>query len=264
MQGELDALRSLLDGAGDSETVKRKLVEQDKTSTSLRLELDASSEATKALCDEVDRLSAAFADAEKLAAKNVHDVAKLEDKMLRLTTEKSKADNKYFAAMRAKDALDNERRTALRTAERQTKALERYAEAEKVLSAQLTAAEKEAAVRKRAIEDQTAKLTEADREARMLRVREQDALKAKQFAEARLASLFPQQAEDARSAAREVEQRQRLEKQLEKVQREKMEALATAAAATASGPAKLRKSSTADNDMQIDYLNVSLLERSSH
>ncbi|PWN46270.1 BRE1-domain-containing protein [Ceraceosorus guamensis] len=256
LQGELDALRSLLDGAGDGDVVKRKLEEQERATTSIRLELDASSEATKALCDEVDRLSAAFADAEKLAAKNVHDVAKLEDKMLRLTTEKSKADNKYFAAMRAKDALDNERRTALRTAERQTKALERYAEAEKVLSAQLVAAEKEAAVRKRAMEDQTTKLIEADREARLLRVREQDALKAKQHAEARLAALFPQQAEDARSAARELEQRQRLERQLERAQREKAEALAAAAAAAAAtGTNRGRRSSTADTGMQVDYLN---------
>lgn len=42
--------------------------------------------------------------------------------------------------MRAKDAVDNERKVALRNVERQVKVIERYSEAEKTFAAQLVSA----------------------------------------------------------------------------------------------------------------------------
>lgn len=60
-----------------------------------------------------------------------------EQRMVRLSTEKAKADNKYFQAMRAKDAIDAECKTAQRSVEKQLKLIEKAREVERALSVQL-------------------------------------------------------------------------------------------------------------------------------
>jgi E3 ubiquitin-protein ligase BRE1 len=259
LQEQLDALKALLEGASSGEDVQSRLQDYTQKVATMRLELDAAAESTTALCDEVDRLSAAYADVERLANAKVLDVVHAEDKLLRLTTEKSKADNKYFSAMRAKDAVDAERKLALRTAERQGKALERAADAERLLIAQLAAGEREGALRRRAMDEQAAKLVEAERDAKLIRIREAEALRAKTHAEARLAALFPQQSEETRALAREREARVRLEKDLEKAKRDLEASTALASASAAGSAIKARKTSTSDADTQVDYLNVSPL-----
>lgn len=52
-------------------------------------------------------------------------------------TEKAKADNKYFQAMRAKEAIDAECKIAQRSVEKQLKLLERAQEVEKSLNGQI-------------------------------------------------------------------------------------------------------------------------------
>lgn len=249
LQGSLDSLTALLDGATSSEEVKSKLADQAR----LRMELDAAGEGTKALCEEVDRLSAAYADVEAIANGKTFDLVKFEDKILRLTTEKAKADNKYFSAMRAKDALDGERKMALKTTERQAKALERAQESDRQLTGQLAASEREISLRKRALDEQTAKYVEMEREAKVYRNREQEALRLKAATEQRLAAVFPAQQEEARAAAREREARIKLERELEKVKSELARATASASASSASK----RKGSSTESDQQVDYLDVS-------
>lgn len=60
-----------------------------------------------------------------------------EEKLARLISEKAKADNKYFAAMRAKEALTAENLVLTKTAEKQTKALSASEEAAKAQAEQL-------------------------------------------------------------------------------------------------------------------------------
>lgn len=55
--------------------------------------------------------------------------------------QKAKADNRYFAAMRAKDGLDAETKTAQKTVDRQNKLLEKAQEVERNLQAQVVAQE---------------------------------------------------------------------------------------------------------------------------
>ena len=52
----------------------------------------------------------------------VFDLAASEEKIMRLTADKTKADNKYFAAMRSKEAADGEIRALRSTLERSTEA----------------------------------------------------------------------------------------------------------------------------------------------
>jgi E3 ubiquitin-protein ligase BRE1 len=60
------------------------------------------------LNNELVSMGAAWKKAQAVASKKVMDVAMMEEKLGRLQAEKSKADQKYFSAMKAKDARDNE------------------------------------------------------------------------------------------------------------------------------------------------------------
>ena len=60
---------------------------------------------------ELQSMGTAFRKASTLASQKVSSLSALEEKTQRLSAEKSKADQKYFAAMKAKEARDQEVRT---------------------------------------------------------------------------------------------------------------------------------------------------------
>ncbi|KAH0537832.1 hypothetical protein FGG08_005445 [Glutinoglossum americanum] len=60
------------------------------------------------LTQELPSMGVAYKKAQALATKKVMDFSALEEKVARLLADKSKADQKYFAAMKAKDARENE------------------------------------------------------------------------------------------------------------------------------------------------------------
>lgn len=63
------------------------------------------------LNSELSSMQTAYAKASKQASQKTFDFAALEEKVLRLTAEKSKADQKYFAAMKSKESREVEVRT---------------------------------------------------------------------------------------------------------------------------------------------------------
>ena len=63
------------------------------------------------LHNELPSIERAWKKAQALAAKKVDEVAKWEEQIARLTAEKAKADQKYFGAMKAKEAREVEIRT---------------------------------------------------------------------------------------------------------------------------------------------------------
>ena len=63
------------------------------------------------LNNELQSMGTAFRKASTLASQKVSNAAALEEKVQRLSAEKSKADQKYFAAMKAKEAREQEVRT---------------------------------------------------------------------------------------------------------------------------------------------------------
>ncbi|WFD18590.1 RING-type E3 ubiquitin transferase [Malassezia caprae] len=214
---------------------------------SLRLQLQAASASSAALCDEVDRLSAAYEEVEKQAESRMAGLAKLEDKVLRLTTEKSKADSKYFAAMRAKDALEAEKRALARSAERQTKVIERYMDTEKGLQAQLVQAEKEVSAYRRSVQTHVSKLAEADRDVSVLRRRLSEAERARASAEAGVAQHLA-------TASDEAAARQRAEETISSLDREVAKLRRRVAESAAAGPR--RKGS--ESETHLEYLNALL------
>lgn len=66
-----------------------------------------------------------------------YDVKDVEARLARLATEKAKADNRYFQAMRHKDGLEAECKATHRTVEKQSKALDREREAQAASQAQI-------------------------------------------------------------------------------------------------------------------------------
>lgn len=63
------------------------------------------------LSNELPSMEAAWKKTQALASRKIEEIAEWEDRLSRLTAEKSKADQKYFAAMKAKDMREAELRT---------------------------------------------------------------------------------------------------------------------------------------------------------
>lgn len=77
----------------------------------LRTRYQALKQQYSMLNNELPSMGAAWKKASALASHKVTEFATLEEKVVRLGAEKSKADQKYFAAMKAKEARDQEVRT---------------------------------------------------------------------------------------------------------------------------------------------------------
>lgn len=121
----------------DVKALAEQLSKSEAERTSLELKLQEAEAATNALYTEVDGLAKLWEGLEKTYNSKVFELKDGEMKMSRLATEKAKADNKYFQAMRTKEAIEAECRAAQRSVEKQLRLLERAQEVEKGLNAQI-------------------------------------------------------------------------------------------------------------------------------
>ncbi|KAG5368377.1 E3 ubiquitin-protein ligase BRE1 [Yarrowia sp. C11] len=80
----------------------------DKSLEELQKEVKVLNMTNQSLMAEIPGMEAAFVSASKLAENKTLDVSDRESKLTKLLAEKAKADEKYFAAMRHKDALGAE------------------------------------------------------------------------------------------------------------------------------------------------------------
>lgn len=108
MQSELERLRVQVDGLKDKDTqtnIEELPVEE------LRAKYQALERQYSMLNTELVSMQTVCKKYSTLASQKVADFSALEEKVMRLTAEKSKADQKYFAAMKSKEARDSEVRT---------------------------------------------------------------------------------------------------------------------------------------------------------
>lgn len=77
----------------------------------IRTKYQSLNQSYRMLSSELTSMSAAYQKASKHAKQNTLKAGEQEDKVQRLVAEKAKADQKYFAAMRSKDAREQEIRT---------------------------------------------------------------------------------------------------------------------------------------------------------
>ncbi|WVF72955.1 E3 ubiquitin-protein ligase BRE1 [Kwoniella sp. CBS 6097] len=126
----------------DVKQLAKRLEDAEKERKGLELKLSEAEAATNALYTEVEGLSKSWETLDRTVHSKAFELKDGELRISRLTTEKAKADNKFFSAMRAKEAVEAEWKLAQRTVEKQLKLLERAQEVEQHLRAQIAANEK--------------------------------------------------------------------------------------------------------------------------
>lgn len=242
---ELAGLRTRLAELEKSTAHGTDVAALQATIARLEAELKASEHGANMLYSEIDRLSSAWATLDEQAKHKVWNLQQLEDKVQKLVTEKAKADNRYFAAMRQKDATVAENAVLVRLSEKQAKAIEAANELHASLSAQVASVEKEVTLHQNAVRAHRDKIAELQRENHELAQRHQSTVKVVNeqnvIAAERLGLLETERANS-----------KRLEEQNAKLEREIASAkAAAAAAATAAAPST---SSTSADPAQVREL----------
>lgn len=106
MQSELERLRVQVDGLKDAQTSI-----EDMPVEELRAKYQALDRQYQMLNTELASMQTVCKKYSALASQKVAEYSALEEKVMRLTAEKAKADQKYFAAMKSKEARESEVRT---------------------------------------------------------------------------------------------------------------------------------------------------------
>jgi len=123
----------------------RQLVEQLKSKEEeakvLRLQDAQHADAETALYDEIGKLSAAWESLQVQVTSKVFDLAAAEERIMKANLDKAKADNKFFAAMREKEAVENEHKHLARTNEKLLKHVSNLTDVDKANTNRLTVIE---------------------------------------------------------------------------------------------------------------------------
>lgn len=212
----------------DARDLATKLVERDGKLKELEAQLKAQEHSTDMLYAEIDRLSTAWATLDEQNSSKVFNLQHLEEKAGKLLGEKAKADNRYFATMRQKDALAAENTVLTKLAEKQQRVVDAAKEMQHSLGDQLTSAEKEITAHQHTARAYQNELEQSRREAAELKLRHDH--HSRRIAE--LNELLAQRVGDAEanSAAR-----LKAEEQLGKAERELKAAKAAVAASSSAG-----------------------------
>ncbi|KAK9470377.1 BRE1 E3 ubiquitin ligase-domain-containing protein [Dipodascopsis tothii] len=117
----------------------------DESREELLKRIDKLEKTNKSLAAELPSLEAAFNKAHQLSTRKVLDQAEREEKMLRLVAEKAKADQKYFAAMRAKEAVALENKALKAQGQASGKVVQQLRDAERAVSHKVSALERQLA-----------------------------------------------------------------------------------------------------------------------
>ncbi|MCJ1420797.1 E3 ubiquitin-protein ligase bre1 [Xylographa parallela] len=107
LESEIDRLKSTTSDSAASATVDPDNVSNEE----LRTKYSNMERQYSMLNQELASMGDAFKKASNSASQKINHLADLEEKAMRLGAEKSRADQKYFAAMKAKDAREQEVRT---------------------------------------------------------------------------------------------------------------------------------------------------------
>ncbi|GAA5865168.1 hypothetical protein JCM1840_003930 [Sporobolomyces johnsonii] len=240
-QERLAKLEALLGPGGDPQVIElaQRLKEREQELKVAEAQVKSQEAASNMLYGEIDRLSAAWSALDEQNASKVFNLVSLEEKIQRLSAEKAKADNRYFATMRQKDALVSENAVLTKLAEKQQQKVESTTEQQHSLGQQLTAAEKEITLHQKNIRAYQDNIGSLRRDNIELTLRSEQ--NAKRIAE--LNTLLSERISQAES---EIAARKRAEEQLAKVERQLQQsqakvASASAAASSSSDSAEIRE-----------------------
>ncbi|KAF8518778.1 hypothetical protein JB92DRAFT_2901673 [Gautieria morchelliformis] len=132
----------------DQEAMAKQLREKDELLRVTHLQQKQEQVTSNDLFSEIERLSAAWEALDRQNKAKVFDMDAMDVKLQKMAGEKAKADNKYFGAMRQKEAAEAERKACSRTLEKLQKTVDRFTEAEKGYASKMANLEKEITLHK--------------------------------------------------------------------------------------------------------------------
>ncbi|KAJ3748942.1 hypothetical protein DFH05DRAFT_1591193, partial [Lentinula detonsa] len=145
VNSQLNQYQSLYGDLPSSELdpLKGELQRKEDELRRLRLLVAQHTQAESALYTEIDKLSSAWEALDGQVKNKIFDLSAMEDRLTKVTVERAKSDNKFYAASRERDAIEAERKSAIRNMEKQARALEVLKENEQRLNGLLAATQDE-------------------------------------------------------------------------------------------------------------------------
>ncbi|KAH9058832.1 BRE1 E3 ubiquitin ligase-domain-containing protein [Lactarius vividus] len=125
----------------DARQLAERLKLKEEEAKSLRLRDAQHADAESALYDEIGKLSTAWESLQAQVNSRVFDLAAAEERIMKVNLDKAKADNKFFAAMREKEAVENEHKHLARTNEKLLKHISNLTDVDKANTNRLTVME---------------------------------------------------------------------------------------------------------------------------
>ncbi|KAJ3803280.1 hypothetical protein GGU11DRAFT_671167 [Lentinula aff. detonsa] len=129
--------------SSDPDPLKSELQRKEDELRRLRLLVAQHTQAESALYTEIDKLSSAWEALDGQVKNKIFDLSAMEDRLTKVTVERAKSDNKFYAASRERDAIEAERKSVIRNMEKQARALEVLKENEQRLNGLLAATQDE-------------------------------------------------------------------------------------------------------------------------
>ncbi|KIY74431.1 hypothetical protein CYLTODRAFT_484742 [Cylindrobasidium torrendii FP15055 ss-10] len=148
--------------SSDASALAEELQRKNDEINRLRLDRKQRQEAETSLYNEIDKVSAAWEELERQVSDKVSDLEEMEDKLSKCNLDRAKAENKWYQAMREKEASDAEQKSIQRLMEKQDRLIQRLKEDEANLKKQLVNLEQEHDGWERMIQDLKAKLQDSD------------------------------------------------------------------------------------------------------
>ncbi|KEI39745.1 uncharacterized protein L969DRAFT_75161 [Mixia osmundae IAM 14324] len=203
LRKRIKELEDLYADAPDGATLAQRLEDKQREIAKLEIQLKSQQTASSMLVSEIERLSAAWQALDEQNRSKVLDMVNYEDRLGKAAADKAKADNRYFAAMREKEAVAQDRDFVTRLKDKQAISLKELADSQAALSTRLSDAEDEITMAERKVRQYEAKLIEHNKLNAEL-IRRKDTFD-KRVADVRIAPALFRHAERFRAAHGAIE-----------------------------------------------------------
>ncbi|KAK0212838.1 hypothetical protein DFS33DRAFT_1284803 [Desarmillaria ectypa] len=129
--------------SAESSALIERLRQKEEETHALRLQQSQHAEAETSLYAELDKLSVAWEGLDRQLKNKVFDLSSLEDRLVKSGLDRAKSENKYYQAVREKEAIEGERKSLQRVIDKHEKIQERSKEMERSLQQQMSACKQE-------------------------------------------------------------------------------------------------------------------------
>lgn len=148
----------------DASKLMEQLQQKEEENQRLRLLDTQRSQAETSLYAELDKISAAWEALDRQVKNKVFDLSNMEERLTKSGLDRAKSENKFYAAMRDKEAVEAERKNLARNAEKQAKLIDKLMDTERNLTNQLSALDKESVALKKSIDAHRERVIDLERE----------------------------------------------------------------------------------------------------